>query len=114
MNLEEEWTNTEFQLTVRKYKEEPVRAEEYTNWMKNILESINSRQDNTEGQISDLEDGVADITQAKQEKRQKRILKNNDSLRDFRDNIKCTHFHVIGAPEGENWEKGGATSLRKY
>ena len=31
MNLEEEWTNTEFQLTVRKYKEEPVRAEEYTN-----------------------------------------------------------------------------------
>ena len=66
--------------------------------MKNILESINSRQDNTEGQISDLEDGVADITQAKQEKRKKRILKNNDSLRDFRDNIKCTHFHVIGGP----------------
>ena len=31
MNLEEEWTNTEFQLTVRKYKEEPVRAEEYIN-----------------------------------------------------------------------------------
>ena len=48
-----------------------------------MLESINSRQDNTEGQIRDLEDRVADITQAKQEKRKKRILKNNDSLRDF-------------------------------
>ena len=31
INSEEEWTNTEFQLRVRKYKEEPVRSEEYTN-----------------------------------------------------------------------------------
>jgi len=31
---------------------------------------------------------------------------NEDSLRDFWDNIKCTNIHIIGLPEGEEQEKG--------
>ena len=29
-----------------------------------------------------------------------------DSLRDLRDNIKCTNLHIIQVPEGEKREKG--------
>ena len=34
------------------------------------------------------------------------MKRNDDSLRDFWDNIKCTSIHIIGVPEGEEREKG--------
>ena len=37
---------------------------------------------------------------------EKRILKDEDSLRDLWDNIKCTNICIIGVPEGEEREKG--------
>ena len=42
--------------------------------MKNTLERINGRLDDTEEWISDLKDGVLEITQSEQQK-EKRILK---------------------------------------
>ena len=33
------------------------------------------------------------------------MKRNEDSLRDFWDNIKCINFHIIGVPEGEEREK---------
>ena len=36
----------------------------------------------------------------------KRMKKNEDSLRDLWDNIKHTNIHIIGVPEGEEREKG--------
>ena len=69
--------------------------------MKNTLEGINSRlTGHTEGGISDLEDRIMEITQSEQQK-EKQILKNENSLRDIWDNIKCTNLHIIGVPEGE-------------
>ena len=53
-------------LRVRKYKEKTNTVEEYNNWNKNTLELINSRLDDTEEQISKLEDRVVEITQAEQ------------------------------------------------
>ena len=50
--------------------------------MKNTLEGINSRFDDTEEQISKLEDSVVEITETKQ-KKEKRIKENGDSLRDL-------------------------------
>ena len=50
--------------------------------MKNTLEGINSRLHDTEEQISKLEDRVVEITEADQ-KKEKRILKIEDSLRDL-------------------------------
>ena len=37
---------------------------------------------------------------------EKRVKRNEDSLRDLWDNIKCTNIHVIGGPEGVEREKG--------
>ena len=38
--------------------------------------------------------------------KEKRMKRNEDSLRDLWDNIKCTNIHIIGVPEGEEREKG--------
>ena len=45
------------------------------------------------------------ITAAEQNK-EKRMKRNEDSLRDLLDNIKCTNIHSIGVSEGEEREKG--------
>ena len=76
--------------------------------MKNALEGINSRLNDTEEWISELEDRLVEITDAEQKKRMKR---NEDSLRDLWDNIKCTNIHVIGVPEGVERER---KELRTY
>ena len=34
------------------------------------------------------------------------MKRNEDSLIDLWDNIKCTNIHIIGVPEGEEREKG--------
>ena len=73
--------------------------------IKNTLEGINSRLDDTEELISKLDDRVMEITQAEQRKG-KGILKNKDSLRDLWDNIKRNNIHIIGVSEGEEREKG--------
>ena len=73
--------------------------------MKTTLEGINSRITETEKRISDLEDRKVDITAVEQTK-EKRMKRNEDSLRDLWDNIKRNNIHIIGVPEGEEREKG--------
>ena len=36
-----------------------------------------------------------------EESKEKRMKRNNDSLRNFWDNLKCTNIHIIGVPEGK-------------
>ena len=67
--------------------------------MKNTLEGINSRLNEAEEQISELEERVVEITAGEQEI-EKKNEKNEDSLRDLWDNIKRTNIHIIGVPEG--------------
>ena len=73
--------------------------------MNNTLEDINSRITEAEEQINDLEDRMVGITAAEQNI-EKRMKRNEDSLRDLWDNIKCTNIHIRGVPEGEEREKG--------
>ena len=73
--------------------------------IKNALEGINSRITEAEERISDLEDKIVEITTAEQNK-EKRMKRNEDSLRDFWDNIKRNNIHIIGVPEGEERDKG--------
>ena len=73
--------------------------------MKNILEGINSRITEAEEWISDLEYRMVEFTTTEQNK-EKRVKRNEDSLRDLRDNIKRTNIHIIGVPEGEERQKG--------
>ena len=63
--------------------------------MKNALEGINSRITEAEEQISDLEDRMVEFTAVEQNK-EKRRKRNEDSLRDLWDNIKCTNIRIIG------------------
>ena len=43
---------------------------------------------------------------AAEQNKEKRMKRNEDSLRHLRDNIKCTNIHIIRVPEGEEREKG--------
>ena len=69
-----------------------------------MLGGINSRITEEEW-INDLEDRMVEIT-ATEQNTEKRMKRNEDSLRDLWKNIKCTNIHIIGVPEGEEREKG--------
>ena len=73
--------------------------------MKTTLEGINSRITETEERISDLKDRMVELTAAEQNK-EKRMKRNEDSLRDLWDNIKCNEICITGVPKGEEREKG--------
>ena len=74
--------------------------------MKNPLEGINSRiTEEEEEWISDLEDKMVEINAAKQNT-EKRMKRDEDSLRDLWGNIQHTNICIIGVPEGEEREKG--------
>ena len=72
--------------------------------MKTTLEGIKSRITEAEERISDLEDRMVEFTAVELNK-EKRMKRNEDSLRDIWDNIKCTIIRTIGLPEGEEREK---------
>ena len=73
--------------------------------MKDTLEGINGRITEAEERVSDLEDRMVKFTATEQNK-EKRMKRNEDSLRELRDNIKRNNIHIIGVPEGEEREKG--------
>ena len=73
--------------------------------MKNTLEGINSKITEAERRISDhLEDRMVEFTAMEQNK-EKRMKRNEDSLRDLWDNIKHNNIHSIGVPEEEERER---------
>ena len=55
--------------------------------------------------IRDLEDKIVEIT-TKEQNKEKRMKRIEDSLRDLWDNIKRTNIRIIGAPEEEEKKKG--------
>ena len=72
--------------------------------MKNTLEEINRRINEAEEWISELEDRMVEITDTEQDK-DKRMKRNEDSLRNLWDNVKCTNTGITGVPEGDDGEK---------
>ena len=84
-----------------------LKQEEIENTIteiKNSLEAANSRIQEAEERISEVEDRLAEITDAEQ-KREKRLKTNEESLRELWDNVKCTNICIIGVPEGDEREK---------
>ena len=73
--------------------------------MKNTLRGINSRKTEAEERVRDREDRMVEFTASEQNK-EKRMKRNEDSLRDLWDNIKRNNIHIIVVPEGEEREKG--------
>ena len=52
-----------------------------------------------------MEDRLEEIMDAEQ-KREKRLKTNEESLRELWDKVECTNIRIIGVPEGEEREKG--------
>ena len=73
--------------------------------IKNTLEGINNRITEAEERITDLEDKMLEIT-VKEQNKEKRTKRIEDSLRDLWDNIKCTNIRITGVPEEEGKKKG--------
>ena len=73
--------------------------------IKNTVEGINSWIPEAEEWISVLEDKRVEIT-AREQNKEKRMKRIEDTLRDLRDNITCTNIRIIGFPEEEEKKKG--------
>ena len=69
--------------------------------IKNTLEGTNSRITEAEDRISEIENRMIDINEAER-KKEKRIKRNEDNLRDLWENVKCSNIRIIGVPEEEN------------
>ena len=75
------------------------------NEIENTLERTNSRITEAEDMISEVEDRMVEINEAER-KKEKRIKRNEDNLRDLWDNVKCPNIQIIGVPEEEDKKKG--------
>ena len=58
----------------------------------------------TEDRISEVEDRMVEINESER-KKEKRIEKNEDNLRDLWDNVKCPNIRIIGVQEEEDKKK---------
>ena len=72
---------------------------------KRTLEGTDSRITEAQDRISEMEDRMVEINEA-ESKKEKRIKRNEDNLRDLWDNVKCPTIRTIGVPEEEDKKKG--------
>ena len=68
------------------------------NEIKNTLEATISRITEGEDRISEVEDRMVEINELER-KKEKRIKRNEDNLRDLQDSVKCPNIRIIGVPE---------------
>ena len=73
--------------------------------IKSTLEGTNSRITEAEDRISEVEDRMVQINEAER-KKEKRIKRNEDNLRDLWDNVKRPNIQIIGVLEEEDKKKG--------
>ena len=109
--LEAKMDNLQETLT-KKIQDIKLKQEEMQNKIteiKNSLEAANSRIQEVEERISKVEDRLEEITNVEQ-KREKRLKTNEESLRELWDNNKCTNIRIIGVPE----EKRERRRQKKY
>ena len=75
------------------------------NEIKNTLEGTNSRSTEAEDRINEVEDRMVKINKAEKKKEKKRMIRNEDNLRDLWDNVKCPNNRIIEVPEKEEKKK---------
>ena len=68
------------------------------NEIKNTLEATNSRISEAEDRISEIEDRMVTINESER-KKEKRIKRNEDNLRDLQDSVKGPNIRIIRVPE---------------
>ena len=72
------------------------------------MKATNSRKTEAEDRITEIEDRMVEINESER-KKEKQIKRNEDSLRDLQENIKCSNIQIIGVPEEEDKK-----TMRKY
>ena len=72
--------------------------------IKSTLEGTNSRITEAKDRISEVEDRMVEINEA-EGKKEKRIKRNEDNLKDLWDNVKCPNIQIVGVPEEEDKKK---------
>ena len=72
--------------------------------IKSTLEGTNSRIMEGEDRISEVEDRMVEINEAER-KKEKRIKRNEDNLRELWDNVKHPNIRIVGVPEEEGKKK---------
>ena len=72
--------------------------------IRSTLEGTNRRITEAEDRISEVEDRMVEINDA-ESKKEKRIKRNEDNLRELWDNVKRPNIQIIGVPE-EDKKKG--------
>ena len=77
--------------------------------IKNTLEGTNSRITEAADRIHEVKDRMLQISEAER-KKEKRMKRNEDNLRDLWDNVKWPNIQIIGVPEEETKRK----AMRKY
>ena len=75
-----------------------------TNEIKNTLEGNNRRITQAKDRISEVEDRLVEIDKT-ESKKEKRIKRNEDNLRDLWDNVKRPNIQIIEVPEEEDKKK---------
>src|SRR5574339_693964 len=72
--------------------------------IKNTLEETNSRITEAEERVSAVKNRMVEINEAER-KKEKRIKRNENNLRDLWDNVKCPNIQITGVPEEEDKKK---------
>ena len=80
--------------------------------IKSTLERTNSRITEAEERISEVEDRMVEISEAER-KKEKRLKRNENNLRDHWDNVKRPNILIIGVPEEEDKKKGHENILEE-
>ena len=87
-----------FNKDLEKIKKSQYIMNNAINEIKNTLEGTNSRIMEEEDRISEVEDRMVEINESER-KKEKRIKRNEENLRDLWDKIKHPNIRIIGVPE---------------
>ena len=93
-----------FNKDLEEKKKSQFKMNNAINEIKNTLEGNNGIME-AEDRISEVEDRMVEISEAER-KKEKRIKRNEENLRDLWDNVKHPNIRIIGVPEEEDKEKG--------
>ena len=80
-----------FNKELEEIKKSQLKMNNAINEIKITLEGTMSRITETEDRISELEDKMVEINEAER-KKENRIKRNEDNLRDLWDNVKCRNL----------------------
>ena len=94
-----------FNKELEEIKKSQLKMNNAINEIKNTLEGTMSRITETEDRVSEVEDKMVEINEAERRK-EKRIKRNEENLRNLWDSVKHHNIQIIGVPEEEDKKKG--------